>query len=226
MIDVNGMSIDDIMDMNWREINSLNENDLRQLSQRLNSAANKRLRRLEKSGEDKFSPAYKAIQESGGSFSVKGKTTKTDLRNEIQRASDFLRSKTGNVKGARQYKEKVAQMFPGREGEELSIDKIPEMQRKKLFRALDRLRESNASAVYNIGSDVIIRELRRTQNQDRRQGRDTLVRKLEERFPELLEDSEARYEREERERQERTDEDGVFRSLTPAESAENPFIRK
>lgn len=225
-MNVNGLSIDDIIDMDWREINALSESDLRQLSQRLNSAANKRLRRLEASEEAKYSPAYRAIQESGGDFSVKGKTTKTAIKNEIQRASDFLRSRTGNVRGTQAYKAKVAQMFPGREGEDLSIENIPDMQRKKLFRALDRLRESNAAAVYNIGSDVIIRELRRTQNEDRRQGRDTLVRRLEERFPELLEDSEARYVREERERQERTDEDGVFRALTPTESADNPFLRR
>ena len=97
------------------------------------------------------------------------------------------------------------------------------MQRKKLFRALDRLRESNAAAVYNIGSDFIIREIRRAQLADKRKSRDRLVEELQEKYPELLESAEERYVREEQEYQNRTDEFGVLRSLSSQESLDNPW---
>ena len=65
-MDVKGLSIQDIIDMDWRDINRLNEKELRELSMRLNSAANKRLRRLEKSGQSEWSSAYAHVKKSGG----------------------------------------------------------------------------------------------------------------------------------------------------------------
>lgn len=253
-MDVKGLSIQDIIDMDWRDINKLNERELRGLSMRLNSAANKRLRRLEKSGMDEWSPAYSHIKKSGGDFSVKGKDTKVAIKNEIQRASDFLRSKTSTDKGTKEYRENVSDIFRSKANkkktdtqtaspttqspvsgdededvditdEDVDIENMSEMQRKKLFRALDRLREKNAAQVYNIGSDLIIKELRKSQLGDRRKSRDRLVEELEEKFPELMEDSETTYVRQQQEYQNRPDEDGQFRPLTPQEELDSPFIR-
>ena len=96
-MDIKGLSIQDIIDMDWKDISRLNTQELKQLSMRLNSAANKRLRRLEQSGQSKWSPAYAHIKKSGGDFSVKGKDTKKELKAEIQRASDFIRAKTSTA---------------------------------------------------------------------------------------------------------------------------------
>ena len=248
-MDVKGLSIQDIIDMDWRDINKLNERELRELSMRLNSAANKRLRRLEKSDMDEWSPAYSHIKKSGGDFSVKGKDTKVAIKNEIQRASDFLRSKTSTDKGTKEYRENVLDIFRSKankkkkstddtkaspttqspvssaEDEDVDIENMSEMQRKKLFRALDRLREKNAAKVYNIGSDLIIKELRKSQLGDKRKSRDKLVEELEKKFPELMEDSESTYVREQQDYQNRTDEDGKFRPLTAQEELDSPFIR-
>ena len=253
-MDVKGLSIQDIIDMDWRDINRLNEKELRELSMRLNSTANKRLRRLEKSGMDEWSPAYSHIKKSGGDFSVKGKDTKVAIKNEIQRASDFLRAKTSTDKGTKEYRENVSDIFRSKankkkkstddenktdtkttpttqspvssvEDEDADIENMSEMQRKKLFRALDRLREKNAAKVYNIGSDLIIKELRKSQLGDKRKSRDRLVEELEEKFPELMEDSETTYVREQQEYQNRTDEDGQLHPLTAQEELDNPFIR-
>ena len=252
-MDVKGLSIQDIIDMDWRDINKLNERELRELSMRLNSAANKRLRRLEKSGMDEWSPAYSHIKKSGGDFSVKGKDTKVAIKNEIQRASDFLRSKTSTDKGTKEYRENVTDIFRSKsnkkkkstdedktdtkaspttqspvssaEDEDVDIENMSEMQRKKLFRALDRLREKKAAMVYNIGSDLIIKELRKSQLGDKRKSRDRLVEELEEKFPELMEDSKTTYVREQQEYQNRTDEDGKLRPLSAQEELDNPFIR-
>ena len=106
-MEIKGLSIKDIQDMSWRELNKLSLEELKQVSSRLNSAANKRLRRMEQLGEDKYSPAYSSIMKSGGDFSVKGKLTKTDIKNEIQRASGFLSAKTGKVSGVRKHRKKL-----------------------------------------------------------------------------------------------------------------------
>ena len=243
-MDIKGLSIQDIVDMDWKDISRLNTQELKQLSMRLNSAANKRLRRLEQSGQAKWSPAYAHIKKSGGDFSVKGKDTKKDLKAEIQRASDFIRAKTSTAEGSKEYKKNVEGIFKGKHkppqgespdqeetspdtddimDEDVSIDDMSEMQRKKLFRALDRLRESNATAVYNIGSEVIIKELRKSQLADKRKSRDRLVEELESKFPELTEDSEVRYVREQQEIQNREDADGQFHSLSAQEELDNPW---
>lgn len=244
-MDVKGLSIQDIIDMDWRDINRLSEGELKQLSMRLNSAANKRLRRLEQSGQSKWSPAYAHIKKSGGDFTVKGKDTKTAIKNEIQRATDFLNAKTSTAAGSKEYKENVENIFKKKkvdeaekpkekktpaepteediEDEDVDIENMSEMQRKKLFRALDKLREKNATQVYNIGSDLIIKELRKSQMKDRRMSRDRLVEELETKFPELLESSEQQYEREVKERENRTDPDGQFHSLSAQEELDNPW---
>ena len=249
-MEIKGLSIQDIIDMDWKDINRLSAQELKQLSMRLNSAANKRLRRLEQSGQSKWSPAYAHIKKSGGDFSVKGKETKAEIKSEIQRAHDFLKAKTSTAAGTKEYKENVESIFktkkkapkttpqetetaqtqapaaPDIDEEDVSIEDMSEMQRKKLFRALDRLRESNAAAVFNIGSDFIIRELRRAQLEDKRKSRDRLVEELQNKYPELLESAEERYVREEQEYQNRTDELGVLRSLSPQESLDNPFEKR
>ena len=244
-MDVKGLSIQDIIDMDWRDINRLSEGELKQLSMRLNSAANKRLRRLEQSGQSKWSPAYVHIKKSGGDFTVKGKDTKTAIKNEIQRATDFLNAKTSTAAGSKEYKENVENIFKKKkvdepekpkekktpaetaeediEDEDVDIENMSEMQRKKLFRALDKLREKNATQVYNIGSDLIIKELRKSQMKDRRMSRDRLVEELETKFPELLESSEQQYEREVTERENRTDPDGQFHSLSAQDELDNPW---
>lgn len=247
-MDIKGLSIQDIIDMDWKDINKLSAQELKQLSMRLNSAANKRLRRLEQSGQSEWSPAYAHIKKSGGDFSVKGKETKSEIKAELQRASDFIRAQTSTAAGTKQHKKNVESIFktkkktapqeesktaqtqapaaPDIDDEDVNIEDMSEMQRKKLFRALDRLRESNAAAVHNIGSDFIIRELRRAQLADKRKSRDRLVEELQEKYPELLESAEERYVREEQEYQNRTDELGVLRPLSPQESLDNPWKNK
>lgn len=248
-MDVKGLSIQDIIDMDWRDINRLNEKELRELSMRLNSAANKRLRRLEKSGQSEWSSAYAHVKKSGGDFTVKGKDTKVAVKNEIQRASDFLQAKTSTAAGTKKYKKSILDLFgedtkkkakatkkratkdgakkrkpPERVQDKAVGELITVAQRKKLFRALDRLRENNAAAVYNIGSDVIIKELRQHQKTGAT-SKDKLIAALEEKYPELMEDSESRYVREQQEYQNRTDEDGQFHPLSAQDEFDNPFIR-
>ena len=305
-MEIKGLSIDQIMDISWSDMKKMSLKELKALSQRLNSAGNKRLRRLEKSGEAKWSPAYSYIKKSGGDFSVKGKEDKISVMNEIQRASGFLQAKTGNISGAKKYRQKQKEIVDQgvrevnrpkdlydditptqqkkitkaieslkkshgdiidklgeetvkeelrmrqlddkkmsakkleewfkqneqdiiheieRKTEDLEMDQMTESQKKKLYRALDKLRQADASKVHNAGSPIVIAELRRIQLGDKRMSTARLVEELENRYPQLLESSEATYEREQREIQERTDEDGRFRALSSVEEKYNPFRR-
>ena len=237
---ITGLSIQDILDMGWNEIKKLNDQELRQLSMRLNSAANKRLRRIEKSGEQKWSPAYKAITESGGDFTVKGKD-RTEILAEIQRAGSFIGSKTSTVKGTKMHKKVINDLLK-EDKPKMTKDnalkkavkdvksepepEITEKQRKTLFAALDLLRQKNGSMVYNIGSPTIIKEIRKAQLEKKSRNRFHLVKAIENKFPELLETSEERYVREQSEINSRTDEDGVFHPISSDLSLENPFTNR
>lgn len=77
------------------------QKDFRKEVSRLNSMANKRLRRLE--GSDfKNSPAYrKWLKEGGEYFSIRGKTQQ-DVWKEYYRVSDFLDSKTSSITGTKE----------------------------------------------------------------------------------------------------------------------------
>ena len=216
-------TIKSILDMSWNDLSKLSTKELRKISTQLNSAANKRLRRLESSNAQEWSPAYQYTRRARGDFSTKGLKTRTDLKNEIQRASSFMTAKTSTLKGAKQYKETAAQMFTPEGEDKISIEDLTKKQKNTIFRALDRLREENAALVYNIGSDIIIKELRKAQMEKKSRNRYQLLKAVKEKLPDLMESSEERYEREEAERQARTDEDGVFHSLTSEESEENPF---
>lgn len=101
---VSGLSIDDILNMDIDEFNKLNLSDLRKITGRLVSAANKRLRRFAASGI--FTPATRAVERSGGSFSTKNKPLNA-LRSEFARAKTFLSAKTST----RQRYEKTANTF-------------------------------------------------------------------------------------------------------------------
>lgn len=217
------MTVKEILDLDWSALSKISTPDLRKLSMQLNSAANKRLRRLEQAGFDEWSPAYGYTRRSRGDFSVKGLTTRTELKNEIQRASSFLTSKTSTLKGASEYKKAAEEMFTPEGEDQISLEDLTKKQKNTIFRALDRLREENASMVYNIGSDVIIKELRRAQMEKKSRNRYQLIKAVKDRYPDLVESSEERYEREEAERQSRTDEDGIFHTLSPEESEDNPF---
>lgn len=69
----------------------------RKEASRLVSLANKRVQRLESNGL-KDSPAYKKYLETGGKFSVRGKTH-NQLQAEVSRLRNFIDSETSTVRG-------------------------------------------------------------------------------------------------------------------------------
>lgn len=101
-----GKSIKDIMDISIDEFSHLSKTELRQAVSRLADAANKRLKRLEKS--DVVSPAYMEAKEADSKFSTRGKS-EIELQIEFRRVSNFLQDKTSTIKGSRAYMEEARQ---------------------------------------------------------------------------------------------------------------------
>ncbi len=110
LVDVSGMSIKDIMDVDIETFNNYNERELRQVTSRLVSASNKRIRNLEKRGIT--SPAYKSLG-TKTRFSVKLDKNVTSsqrinkLRQEFASARNFLTKKTSTIRGYESYQKSI-----------------------------------------------------------------------------------------------------------------------
>lgn len=102
------MSVD--INSSWQNLASLSNDQIMKMSERelravvtkLNSVANKRLKRLEENAQEivDYSRAYDSVMNSGGRFSVKNKNL-NELRAEYKRVSSFLNSKTSSSRGTK-----------------------------------------------------------------------------------------------------------------------------
>ena len=100
--DVSGKSIKDLITMDWEDVSKLSRKELAQVTSRLVSASNKRIRRLEK--QDLGSaPALKSLRKDvhttdKGYLTVKGKKH-GEIEHIYKKAREFLNRKTSTVKG-------------------------------------------------------------------------------------------------------------------------------
>lgn len=108
------------------------------------SAANKRLKRLERN-ELTDLPAYKAWQENGAiKFSVKGKSHE-ELQKEFWRLKNFLDNKTSTVRGANKFLKEMAQNTG------IKYNGIADLKTKskQFFELAERIKEYYKSANQN-----------------------------------------------------------------------------
>lgn len=93
---VQGKSIDELLKLgsDFNRYQQMGEDKLRQVVNRLASAANKRARRMEKAGEN--SPALQRLKDSGGPISTKDKTLE-ELQFEFLRVKDYMEDKTSSL---------------------------------------------------------------------------------------------------------------------------------
>lgn len=109
-MNVKGLKITDILDIDLDTFNNLNESQLRALTSRLVSASNKRIRRLEKHKIN--SPAMQQLGDNK-KFSTKlpknvSKQQRVNkLRSEFARARSFLTSETSTIGGYNKFKERT-----------------------------------------------------------------------------------------------------------------------
>ena len=108
-------------------------------------AANKRLKRLEHA--EILSPAYNAVMETGGKFSIKSNDLKA-LRKEYARATNFMQMKTSSVTGAKSYEKSLAK--------HLSNKNITNEQRKTLWDAFRKIQQISPNSLNMYGSDRLV----------------------------------------------------------------------
>lgn len=122
---VSGMSVKDIVNMDIRTFEKLNESDMRKVVGRLVSSVNKRVRRFEEAGI--VTPATRALEKSGGLLSTKGKDL-NQLRHEYARARNFLNMETSSQAGYRRVQKQTIKTLKER-GVDVSAEDIDEMWR-------------------------------------------------------------------------------------------------
>ena len=108
-IDLTGVSIDQLVHLSASEIKGYDRDNLARIVTKLDSAANKRIARLEKAGYN--TPAMRAAKvDNGQRFSVKGKNLK-QLRAQYIQVSNFLKSETSTKKGYKSFLKKMKKSF-------------------------------------------------------------------------------------------------------------------
>lgn len=153
-IDVSGMSISDIMNIDINTFNKLGESDLRRITSRLVSAGNKRIRRLESAGIT--SPAYSSLGTSGNKFSTKlpkgiSATQRVNaLRQEFSRTRGFLSMKTSTIGGYNEYIKEMKEEISESTG--LSKKDLKGVDLGKAFATLHKLQQSGKIPVNNTGT--------------------------------------------------------------------------
>ena len=92
-------------ELTWGDINKLSEKELRALTSKYISAANKRIKRFKE--RDESSPATEAALQGRDKFSIKGKNY-NEVKRELADVSSFLKMKTSTQKGYQAYVEDAA----------------------------------------------------------------------------------------------------------------------
>ena len=136
-MNVKGLSIKDILEMDFSDIQKLNRKELANVTSRLVSASNKRVRRLEKSelGE---SPALRSLKaRTGGQtiLSVKNKS-QGQLQRAFVQAKSFLSSKTSSISGYKKVIKNIKKTISERVGKN-----VTEIDVSKLYSTLHKAQE-------------------------------------------------------------------------------------
>lgn len=113
-------------------------------------AANKRLKRLQELKT--LSPALNSVMESGGKFSLKGKS-RNEVLKEASRAIAFINMKTSTISGTKQFEKGFAAKLSNKAKD------ITNEQRKLLFDNFRKLQQISPVGLNIYGSDRLVRML-------------------------------------------------------------------
>lgn len=184
-MDVKGLSINDIMNLSWERLNKLSEKELKQVTSRLVSASNKRLRRLENTTRGKSSFAYQTVENRGRKFSVRGKDV-NQTKQEFKLAKQFLGYKTSTVKGWKEYRERVEERTGyATEGESLNWSNRTWSKYWKVYR---RFEETHGGTYKKGDSDRIQKMLTEIMDSnDKRKSADTFQKMIEDEYNDMYE---------------------------------------
>lgn len=175
-MNVKGLKISDILNMDWSDLNAFTAKELKQLTSRLVSAANKRVRKLEKTELGTSSPAYHTVAKRGRLFSVKGKNV-NQVRNEFKLTSNFLKMKTSTVSGWKSYQKDVADKMKRASG--IDINKWSNVNKSKMWAVYRKFEELHGGEFKKGDSDRIIQFLMETLDKTETMTEDELLDALD-----------------------------------------------
>lgn len=128
------------LNLDINTLNRLNQKELKEVTSRLISVANKRIKRARATASKNnstLSPAMRSLPNEDFKFSIKGKSY-NDVKHVYSQVRNFLNAKTSTHKGWNQYKEEVQQNLESRFG------KMSEEQSNKFWNGYHKFEERNA----------------------------------------------------------------------------------
>lgn len=131
------MTTQELLDVGSDKVNSWSDQELRKAVSQIASAANKRLKRLEKSGLYSYASRY--ANESGGKFSVRDKN-RDELLREYLREQHFFRLKSSSVREVKRIQKEAADKL-----RERGVNNINDEDIGKAFQLYDKLKERDPS---------------------------------------------------------------------------------
>ena len=147
-------------------------------------AANKRLKRLQ--GMQTLSPALNSVMQSGGKFSIKGKS-RNEILKEASRALSFINMKTSTVSGAKQFEKNFAAKLSNKS------KNITNDQRKTLFDSFRKLQQISPVGLNIYGSERLVRMLADEvvdENYSFEETMDKALRELEREYEQFMQEQE------------------------------------
>lgn len=185
-------SINELLNLDITDVQKMTRQELAKVVTQLNSAANKRLKRLELIDRGTLSPAYQKATERAQRFSVKGKDLNA-LRNEYKAVSSFLGAKSSSVGGWHKIRKQTHERIGG--------EFKTEAQEKKFWKAYRRMEKQEYGAVNIVGSDEAQRLLHREVTDHSKDGRrsiseiiDATIQKLDEEYERMQSEDEDEYD--------------------------------
>lgn len=134
-----GMSVEDVLKMPISKLSEYDVTGIREITSRLASAGNKRLKALEKAGIK--NSAVMRVESGGGKFSVRGKGKEETIK-EFIRAREFLKNKFSRVG---EWKKTVKKLK-----EADAFKDVPETDVSQAFAMYDYLRELEPEIVKKV----------------------------------------------------------------------------
>lgn len=141
-IDVNGLSISDILDLDFEDVNKMTKENLARITGRIQSAANKRIKRLREKGVAEYSPAIIRSLGNKVKFSIRGKSRASILK-EFSQIKRFLQAKTSSLSGFKAYKKRIESKI----GTPLDNERM-----KKMWEIFRKYREGNIGIFHRINA--------------------------------------------------------------------------
>lgn len=146
--------LSEIREYSLSKVMSMSRRELAKATSTLAQAGNKRLKRFQE--KNITTPATEYIKKHGGRFSTKGKDLE-QLREEFQRAKDFLSKETSTIKGFRSWENKIVDTLKTNAG--IDYNALTERQKRKFWKAYSKLEELDAANVYGAKYRTSINEI-------------------------------------------------------------------